>query len=505
MPSTANSAVAQQLGENPVAERLFTFVAIAYTLSIRTVFPVIYDTLKEGWDLINSLPDAGPGVASFGGFLVSERFWILVTPYCDKFFLSLSLLLLWAGYFFLMACIRNGSNGRYTVGLVAVDLAQSWLLYATAASLANYTEKSPVETDTSWLGMLGAIGLLLGRVLFGMMCLRNVTGGPVDKRLQYTCRTLLDLALISSVGLTLVYLAFRLDFALPKVEVARSVLLTACAVGLLAVMLTSLTTTFLIKRGGQELQYLRECWEWGRGCSQNMFILVLCTIGAVGAFGLLGNWVQFEYVSFSLKDAVPLGAGVLLVIVIGVFRGVWHHRHFMGGWFGHASGFRSESKEWLRRATDQLDRIVHGTPFLGLYQNDNGSVQPIVQINNRKHAAIALMAAEALLKPSSMPNEAIKWQSADGSPILFGEIKSAEWSYHIPGSSAHAGGVPIAYCVAMVRAANQLPSGVLVMTIDGDGRPQDPARSAKSMKSEVCEILSGTAKGIALNQAAYGV
>jgi hypothetical protein len=218
-------------------EFLFYFVSLAYALSIKEVFPVLFDTAREGYKYIQSLPNLGP-LRLAGLLLPSPEHSMMVTPYVDKVVLSLIVLFVWAGYYFLITRLRDVSRSDYSPFYAVVDLLESALLFFTTKSLGNIAEKAIPETDTAWFGLLAVLAIGLLRLGLGFGDIRRPATEGEMIATQNWIRLLMRISHLTCVCITFLFCGYMYGRNLLSVD---RVVLSVVWSTLLYTVLVSLT------------------------------------------------------------------------------------------------------------------------------------------------------------------------------------------------------------------------------------------------------------------------
>ncbi len=366
----------------PLSAKLFGFVSIAYGMAIATVFPVVYETLRETREKFVGLVPPGGGFGEYLSTIGNERLAPSIIPYLDKVTLSLCLLGVWLGYFFLMAKIKEASENEYGPGLVAFDLTQGMLLLFTAKSLANFADKPIPQTDTSWLGLVLVLLMFSLRLLVGYSSVRRTCGGAFDMGPQYTCRALTGLAPLTAFSVGAAYFGYRQNLEPLRGTNLDHVLVESCSV---VSILLILSYIFLARQRVERTgvpSMIEDCWKWAWKVKKRRFtlaavLLILCAAGMMfvdtSLLLRLGHW----------RPLIPWSTLTLVAIVVS-YAAVWWDDRLVVLPLGSRRGHCKDVLQVLNLLSHYFDRVLAGDPHVGFYSNNKNGWDKALRVGRRK-------------------------------------------------------------------------------------------------------------------------
>ncbi len=304
----------------PSASRLlFSFVTVAYAMSITDVFPVMYETAKMAWHYLRGMPP--PSTLLWG----SVDHWSNLTPFLDKGALVLVVFLVWVAYFFLMCGI--GSIAKYNPGHALWDIGQALVLYAAAQSVQDVDTRNLVESDTTWI-LLGVAFFACGvRAMHACLTPRLIGTGAEARRLQDARSMLLSVSHGSLALMSLCVWGYLYERS--ALDLRQLVATGACAAATYVISIGLLWAILMAKRCMERrAEFIPD--DWGDGWEwiwRTQRSYAICGLALVVTM-LLGAVIAWEHVfSALLRYRAALPHGVLLLGAACTVLGIVFRAH----------------------------------------------------------------------------------------------------------------------------------------------------------------------------------
>lgn len=345
---------------------LFTFISIAYAMSVTEVFPVLFETVGQGWHYVRDLPILGRlGTVTAENLLLSPRHYSLAAPYLDKVALAFFLLFLWMGYFFLIARMRHYAEEEYGPFHMVGDLAQAILFFFAARSLRNFDEKLMPDADTTWLLLVLILLVQHARIIGSFRAMGPPRPGELV-RVQMWGRLLVRLAHLNAMTVGLVCFGWLFNiFAISLGGTQRAALWAIAVYFALVLVAVGVLARVRNLDRGESYRPIQSClgWAWRKEWGWMAMGLVGC--------GALYFWLETARSSYAAvllcyREGLPLS----VLCALGVVPAAYSVYSIGDVPFLGKKTLRSMLKMIVRDLAAHMDRTTEERPLIALLWRD---------------------------------------------------------------------------------------------------------------------------------------
>ncbi len=283
---------------------LFGFMGVAHGVVAFAIFPQLYHSVRQlYWHLRRVY---GQHVSVLDSPL--ER--SLLVPEFDVLALAVLLFLLWASYYFFIACLHVYSDQAYGPFSLLFDLCVAVTLFFAANSIGHIESKPFHDTESAWIALFAVSIMSYVRVLVSASRLRPPTSVLHGESIQTWTRFLVPAGHCAAVAASLFW--FGVVFGASDVDplLALEGMLSASLVyiGLLSVL--GACVALLRRREDEQLgRYWRQAWkrEKLRAC---IGILLALGVGVT----VPARYDQLSLAILSVGRTWPCGLVALIAI-----------------------------------------------------------------------------------------------------------------------------------------------------------------------------------------------